>query len=258
MAVLLYRDTTGWKYVGVPPHEHDNPKRVVGEIMAFAGDSAPGGWLRCDGAVYPTTTYPDLFAAIGHKWGGIDAQFAVPNLNSRSLVGFGGVIGTAVGAYGGSEQHTHLGNPMGAHDHVAPAVNTSSVGHAHTVDPAAVTSSSAGSHGHTAVSAGAHTHSTGGPSQLVSTYDGGLAGPSPAGPAHTHTANSSGSHGHTINSGGAHTHSINIPSVATTNVAHAHTVTPNIDTASAGTPTIQSASSHDPYAVVNYVIYAGA
>ena len=238
MAVLLYRDTTGWKYVGVPPHDHGSSVgRIVGEIMAFGGPVAPAGWLACDGTLVSTTTYAALFAVLGYSWGGGGASFALPDMRSRSALGLGGTQGTAVGVRGGSDLHTHVGNPMGTHDHAGIAVNSASVGHTHTVDPASVSTGSAGSHSHTSA----------GPSQLVSTYDGSNAGASPASSSHTHG----------IGSNGSHTHSLNIPSTGTSSASHAHSVTANVSATSAGTPSVQQASSHDPYSVVNYVIFAG-
>lgn len=59
----------------------------VGAYFPFAGSVAPTGYLLCDGASYPTATYPALHAAIGYQYGGSGANFNVPNLKGRVPVG---------------------------------------------------------------------------------------------------------------------------------------------------------------------------
>ena len=36
-----------------------------GTVFAFAGSSAPNGWINCDGSEYSQTLYSELFSAIG-------------------------------------------------------------------------------------------------------------------------------------------------------------------------------------------------
>ena len=62
----------------------------AGTIVAFAGPTAPAGWLLCDGAPIPRTgANVDLFAAIGTSWGSGDGTttFNVPDLRGRFLRG---------------------------------------------------------------------------------------------------------------------------------------------------------------------------
>lgn len=47
----------------------ENRLNTAGMVMAFAGTSAPSGWLKCDGSAISRTTYASLFAAIGTKYG---------------------------------------------------------------------------------------------------------------------------------------------------------------------------------------------
>lgn len=61
----------------------------AGSVMAYAGGSAPSGWILCDGTSYPTATYPTLFAAIGYTYGGAGASFNVPDMRGRMAVGLG-------------------------------------------------------------------------------------------------------------------------------------------------------------------------
>lgn len=42
---------------------------VAGFMQAYGGSSIPSGWLECDGSAISRSTYPELFAAIGTKYG---------------------------------------------------------------------------------------------------------------------------------------------------------------------------------------------
>lgn len=63
----------------------------AGIISAFAGSSAPTGWLACNGAAISRTTYATLFAAIGTTWGPGDGvnTFNLPDLRGAFLRGSG-------------------------------------------------------------------------------------------------------------------------------------------------------------------------
>jgi microcystin-dependent protein len=79
----------------------DNP---AGSVNYFANATVPNGYLECNGQSVSTTTYAELFAAIGYLYGGAGASFNVPDLrgefvrgasNGRAGVDVGRVIGTA-------------------------------------------------------------------------------------------------------------------------------------------------------------------
>lgn len=110
----------------------------VGSLQAFAGASAPTGWLLCDGTSYSTSVYPELFSVLGYTYGGSGANFNVPDLRGRVPMGAGtgaqnggtgtGAIsgGTALtartrGAFGGDER-------LATHNH-----SISDPGHTHQV-----------------------------------------------------------------------------------------------------------------------------
>lgn len=100
-----------------------------GTVVAFAGDTAPAGWMLCDGTAVSQTTYPALFRAIGtaHGSGGGMGMFNVPDLRGRFVRGVargtgrdvdrgsreaanpGGNAGDAVGSLqaGQIQSHTH-------------------------------------------------------------------------------------------------------------------------------------------------------
>ena len=86
-----------------------------GTVTAFAGISAPSGWLMCDGSAVNRTAYNSLFATIGTLYGAGDGltTFNVPDLRSRMPVGKGASVNTTLGATDGvaeasrSLQHSH-------------------------------------------------------------------------------------------------------------------------------------------------------
>ena len=64
----------------------------AGVVNAYAGASAPPGWLLCDGSEYAQASYVDLFSVISTSYntGGETASyFRVPDLRGRVAVGLG-------------------------------------------------------------------------------------------------------------------------------------------------------------------------
>lgn len=61
-----------------------------GAVMAFAMDTAPTGWLKCNAAAVDRTTYADLFAAIGTTFGVGDGSttFNLPDLRGEFVRGW--------------------------------------------------------------------------------------------------------------------------------------------------------------------------
>lgn len=80
-----------------------------GMIAPFAMNSAPSGWIACDGAAVSRTTYAALFAAIGTTWGAGNGSttFNVPELTSRYLRHRGGAYGGSVGDRQSPQNLTH-------------------------------------------------------------------------------------------------------------------------------------------------------
>lgn len=64
----------------------------AGTIISFAGNSAPTGFLICDGAAVSRNTYAKLFAAIGTIYGAGDGSstFNLPDMTGRFLEGASG------------------------------------------------------------------------------------------------------------------------------------------------------------------------
>ncbi len=63
-----------------PPSAQILPANVpIGTIIPYAGKDIPDGWIACDNASYPTTTYPLLFSKIGYTYGTDDTKYRVPD-----------------------------------------------------------------------------------------------------------------------------------------------------------------------------------
>lgn len=118
--------------VGPLREELDDGIFPAGMIVPYAGDPAtpPDGWLVCDGSEVSTDEHPDLFAAVGTRWGdgdGSGTTFNLPDLGGRFLRGVGGdatvnpdaaerthpISGDTVGDVVGSLQ----GHAFGRHSH---------------------------------------------------------------------------------------------------------------------------------------------
>ena len=61
----------------------------TGTVLAFAGSSAPSGFLLCDGRAVSRTTYTSLFSVIGTTYGSGDGSttFNLPDMRGRVAVG---------------------------------------------------------------------------------------------------------------------------------------------------------------------------
>ncbi|MDX1744353.1 MAG: tail fiber protein, partial [Halobacteriales archaeon] len=129
-----------------------------------SADSAPPGFILCDGRAVNRTTYDRLFSEIGTTYGNGNGSttFNLPDIRGRMIVGDSGSL--TLGAKGGSIDHSHSQpshtHTMPSHSHTTPNHNHSSIttgsggSHSHSQG----STGSAGSHSHTA---DAHTHSSG-------------------------------------------------------------------------------------------------
>lgn len=61
----------------------------LGTVVPYAGNTAPNGWLVCNGAAVSREMYADLFAVIGTTYGAGDgaATFNLPNLVDKFVEG---------------------------------------------------------------------------------------------------------------------------------------------------------------------------
>ncbi len=108
---------------------------LVGEIKAYAGNTVPTGWLECNGQAVSRTTYPQLFQAIGTRWGAGNGSttFNLPNLKGKVMVGqdTSDADFDVVGESHGSKTHVHTTgdhtltvSEIPAHNHAAAADTT--------------------------------------------------------------------------------------------------------------------------------------
>jgi microcystin-dependent protein len=68
---------------GFPPET-----AMLGEVIAFAGESAPTGWQVCDGQLMDIAFNEALFTLLGTTYGGDGkSTFALPDLRGRMLTG---------------------------------------------------------------------------------------------------------------------------------------------------------------------------
>ena len=92
-----------------------------GTISAYAGATAPAGWLLCEGQTVNRGDYPGLFAAIGTAYGAGDGAttFRVPDARGRVLVGRTSTQTefATLGQTGGAKTHTLTTSEMPSHTH---------------------------------------------------------------------------------------------------------------------------------------------
>jgi microcystin-dependent protein len=106
----------------------------AGTILAYATATAPTGWLLCDGSSKATSSYPNLFAILGYTYGGAGANFTIPDLRGKQIIGYGSstpAYGTTtpsvdtMGKTGGEQSHTQTVTEMPNHTHDAAGVGAS-------------------------------------------------------------------------------------------------------------------------------------
>jgi microcystin-dependent protein len=100
----------------------------IGSLTAYAGASAPAGWLICDGSAISRTTYARLFAVLGTTYGAGNGTttFNIPDLRGKFAMGVSG--SHVIGSSGGAETVTLSSGQLPAHSHSIPeAAGTTTV-----------------------------------------------------------------------------------------------------------------------------------
>ena len=97
----------------------------VGLILPFSSDTAPPGYLLCDGSSIAVADYPELFAVVAYSFGGSGGNFNIPNMVNRVAVGSGSDFDFA--ATGGESEHTLSTTEIPSHSHTIPFTVTTLV-----------------------------------------------------------------------------------------------------------------------------------
>ena len=114
-----------------------------GSIQMWATNTAPSGFLLCNGASYSKSMYPNLFAVIGYTFGGSGDTFLVPNYQNSMPIGASsahvlaskGGSTTISSANLPSHTHTFSGMSDGMNSNQAHTHGVIDPGHAHTLAP---------------------------------------------------------------------------------------------------------------------------
>jgi microcystin-dependent protein len=265
-----------------------NTNTPTGMISIHAGSTAPTGWLLCDGTSYATTSYVTLFAVVGYTFGGSGANFNVPNLKGKVVVGIdaGQASFDTRGETGGAITHQHAssnsGNTSVAHNHTIPALSGAAAGagaHNHNVDGA---HSHSASHNHAdtiavTIGGGSHAHGLTGSvsanTTAIARASSGSTSPYFQSSGHAHADNfavsTDSAHSHTATVSGGVTNIALNTGPTSANFAtssdgsnHGHSVStnsePTIDGAGGShvhtTPASDTLSNLQPYIALNYII----
>ena len=207
----------------------------VGTIAAYAGTSAPTGWLLCNGT--STTGYTALAALVGATTPDMRGRFPIGDNATLTLLGTGGSLTIAEGnlpshshtfsaTSGAMNQNATLSHTVNesAHDHGGFTQNRN-IAHTHSNDAEGTTDET-------------HTHNASGNAGSINAGTGQSTGSDT-----TDGMSSNENHNHVIDAG------LTYITVSNHDVSHTHSVS--------GTTGNGSGSGTDyypPYLVVNYII----
>jgi microcystin-dependent protein len=86
----------------------------TGIVVPWGSAAIPSGFLLCDGTSYATASYTALFAVIAYTYGGSGANFNVPDLRDRTIVGVSSGNSKALAQAIGANTVTPTGNISGS------------------------------------------------------------------------------------------------------------------------------------------------
>ncbi len=99
----------------------------LGQIMTFAFNFAPRGWLACNGQLMPIAQNSALFSLLGTTFGGDGrTTFGLPDLRGRSMINYGdspSLSPVLMGESSGIENVTLLAANIPAHIHTVSQQN---------------------------------------------------------------------------------------------------------------------------------------
>lgn len=132
----MYAKST-WVIGGVPSlssanlnnlEDQYNKSVVIGEIVIWAGTTAPTDFLLCNGTSASNLVYPSLFTVTSYNFGGSSTWFNLPNLMGKYTAGLGTGDYSTMGKIGGSSEVTLTVATMPSHLHTIDAYTTGSWG----------------------------------------------------------------------------------------------------------------------------------
>ncbi|MBV4466605.1 phage tail protein [Pseudomonas sp. SWRI79] len=190
---------------------------MTGMVCGFAMNTAPSGWLKCNGAVVSRATFASLFARIGTVFGAGDGvtTFGVPDLRGLFLRGWDDSRGVDAARVFGSYQemllqsHAHSATAAAVGDHVHSAWTDAQGNHAHSA-----WTDAQGNHQHSIFRALNSNVGGGGPNITTANGANGYASPTDWGGSHSHNVGigAAGNHAHNVGVGGGgnHTHALTV------------------------------------------------
>ncbi len=210
----------------------------AGTVMAYAGSTAPTGWIFCDGSAVSRSTYATLFAAIGTTYGSGNGSttFNLPDLRGRTIFGkddMGGIAASRLNTTGGLTASNTLGATGGNQTISLGLTNIPS--HNHTFTGISVSTSS-DAHSHTYYDA-----------YFAENFSGGVGGNARYGTS-ANTDNDNNFYWRTS----SNTHSQSQSGISTSSDAHSHTVTASGTISNTGSGT--AFSTLNPALILNYMI----
>ena len=205
----------------------------VGTIAAYAGTSAPTGWLLCNGT--STTGYTALAALVGATTPDMRGRFPIGDNATLTLLGTGGSLTIAEGNLP-SHSHTFSATSAGMNQNSTLSHTVVDGGHNHSVGATDI----------------AHTHSNAAEGTTDETHthnDSGNAGSINAGTGQTTGSDQTDG----MNIATTHDHALTAQvtniSVNAHDVSHTHTVS-----GTTGTGSGSGTDYYPPHLVVNYII----
>lgn len=139
MAVNTY--TTGAVLTASQLNNDNTFSVVTGAVLMFGGSTVPTGWLNCDGTAVSRTTYAELFAIIGTRYGvgNGTTTFNLPNVSGSVPLGLTSgsptvpTTATSTGTSGNSAalNHTHGGVVTGGAS--TYGIDGGTIAHSHSV-----------------------------------------------------------------------------------------------------------------------------
>jgi len=104
-----------------------NPIYNVGDVIMLNSDTAPNGFLNCDGSTITAVQYPNLFSVLGTYYDPAGIVCKLPNLNQSYWIFPTGTVGNSAAYSAAPTAHTHSSNST------ITSGNYSTVAHNHSV-----------------------------------------------------------------------------------------------------------------------------